>query len=355
MRVPRSARVIAIPMGVALIATIPVVAVALGIGKPITVSVDGTARSVAAGTTLGQFLEQTGVRAPAGNLLDIDGNVLRPGTYPGRILLNGREHPSPTVLTTGDLIDVVHGDDRTEPVTKSVIRVAAGEIPDPQFSLATAPGEEIVLRGSISGEIASATFRPAGPLRLPREVALTFDDGPSPTYTPKVLAILRRFHVPATFFVVGIHAQRYPDLVRDEVRAGMAIGDHSWDHPNWPPFAKLGSTRINDEIRQTEDYLLPLGVVTGLFRPPGGSFSPVVIRAAQAVDDRVVLWDVDPKDWMPGRSWKGIVQNVAANVHAGSIVELHDGGGNRSATVRALPGIIRAIEAKHLQLVAIGS
>jgi peptidoglycan/xylan/chitin deacetylase (PgdA/CDA1 family) len=192
-------------------------------------------------------------------------------------------------------------------------------------------------------------------MAIPRAVALTFDDGPSPTFTPKILSILRRHHVPATFFVIGMRARQYPSLIRQELGAGMVVGNHSWDHPIWPPFARLEAARIRSEIRRTDHYLRSMGSAAAFFRPPGGSFSGEVIGAAEEMDERVILWDVDPRDWAPGRAAEQIVRSVLEQIHPGSIVDLHDGGGDRSATIRALPQIIKGIRAKHLQLVAIGS
>src|SRR5205823_10178436 len=194
--------------------------------------------------------------------------------------------------------------------------------------------------GATSGKVVSATFRPAGPARVPKSVGLTFDDGPGP-YTARILSVLRRYGVPATFFVIGIHARDHRDLVREEVRAWMAVGNHSWDHPIRPPFAKLRPSRMRAEIEQTERLLLSMGIAPQFFRPPGGSFSQRVIDAARAVDSRVVLWDVDPMDWVRGRTSRQIVRAVLRAVKPGSIIELHDGGPNPEATLAALPRIIQ--------------
>ena len=184
-------------------------------------------------------------------------------------------------------------------------------------------------------------------------MALTFDDGPSPTYTPQILGLLRRDHVPATFFVIGELAERYPDLVRAEIRSGMSVGNHSWDHPESPPFVDLAPARVRSEISRTNAELARLGDRAHLFRPPGGSFDPSLVAVAQAESVRVVLWDVDPRDWAPGATARKIARAVLENVKPGAIVELHDGGGDRSATVAALPKIIRGIRRMGFRLGAI--
>jgi peptidoglycan/xylan/chitin deacetylase (PgdA/CDA1 family) len=346
-------RAVAVAVAIAILTTMPLVGMATGRDRLITISVEDRLHLVPLGTTLGQFLQRARLRAPAGNLLDIHGDVLRADFYPGRILLNHGPVPSSTPLRPGDEIELISGSDRPEPVTRRLVPVHEGEAPNPQFSLARVPGVQVVVSGAISGKIRSVSFRPAGSKSVPRAVALTFDDGPSPTYTRKILSILHRLHVPATFFVIGLRARQYPRLVREEIGAGMVVGNHSWDHPNSPPFAKLGAARIRSEIRRADQCLRSIGTTPALFRPPGGSFSPEVIGAAQEMDEQVVLWDVDPRDWAPGRTWRQIVRSVLQEVHPGAIVDLHDGGGDRSATVKALPHIIKGIQHRHLRLVSI--
>src|SRR5439155_22919170 len=93
---------------------------------------------------------------------------------------------------------------------------------------------------------------PCGRPIRPPAVALTFDDGPWPNSTTKVLAVLKRLHVKATFFVIGYLVERYPEIVRAELRAGMAIGDHSWDHPTSPPFTRLSPRRAKLEMAKVK-------------------------------------------------------------------------------------------------------
>ena len=133
----------------------------------------------------------------------------------------------------------------------------------------------------------------------------------------------------------------------------MTVGNHSYNHPEVPPFAQLPPQLLSDEIVLGAQVLSRLGAPPRLFRPPGGSSSPALVRAAAALGQRVVLWSVDPADWSPGSSAKEITKRVLAAVRPGSIVILHDGGGNRSATLAALPAIVRGIRHRGLQLVAL--
>jgi peptidoglycan/xylan/chitin deacetylase (PgdA/CDA1 family) len=224
---------------------------------------------------------------------------------------------------------------------------------NPQFTVSHTPGEQVIVNGALSHELVSVRFHPSGPARVERTVALTFDDGPSPKYTPRILAALTRLRVRATFFVIGYLAQANPDLVRQELRLGMTVGNHSYNHPEAPPFAQLPPQLLTDEIALGEQVLSRLGAQPRLFRPPGGSSSPRLVGAAAALGQRVVLWSVDPADWRPGSHAKEIVKRVLSAVRPGSIVILHDGGGDRSATLAALPAIVRGIRRRGLHLVAL--
>jgi peptidoglycan-N-acetylglucosamine deacetylase len=179
-------------------------------------------------------------------------------------------------------------------------------------------------------------------------VALTFDDGPWPHTTAQILAILVQHQAPATFFTVGRQVERYPELVRQELAAGMAFGSHSYGHPQ--PFDRLPAARIRDELTRGRRTLGPLGVHPVGFRPPGGAASATILATAQRLGDRTVLWSVDPADWQPGVSSDQLVWRVLAGVRPGVIVLLHDGGGDRSATVAALPAIIDGLRRLGLSL-----
>jgi peptidoglycan-N-acetylglucosamine deacetylase len=307
---------------------------------------------VPVGTTLAVAATLLGVEPRPGNLLDVDGGVLEKGAFPGALLLNGRRAPASTRLRADDRVAVQNGRDRLEPRRRELVRVSVARLASPQFFVDRVPGRLIVVRGALSHKLASARFLPDGPPFPERAVALTFDDGPS-RYTPRILALLRRLHVPATFFVIGIQARAYPELVRAEIKAGMVVGNHSYDHPNRPAFARLPRRRIETEIARGQALLARLGVDSVLFRPPGGSISPFVLQIASAHGLRVVLWSVDARDWLLKATATQIVKRVLAGVRAGSIVDLHDGGGDRSATLRALPAIIASIRSRGLRLVAL--
>jgi peptidoglycan/xylan/chitin deacetylase (PgdA/CDA1 family) len=319
----------------------------------VTVTVAGRPVEVAEGTTVATVAKRFGLRVHAGDLLGVRGNVLRAGAFPGGYLVDGKPTPGQRRLTAGERVAATDGINRTEPLTRTVVREPDGVPSDPEFAVDRVPGVQVLVRGAFSHELVSSSFRPTGPPRAQRAVALTFDDGPSPQYTPRILATLARLHVHATFFVIGYLAQEYPSLLRRETRMGMTVGNHTYNHPEVPPFAQLPRPLIRDEIALGDQTLRRLGVHTRLFRPPGGSSSTQVVRIAAALGQRVVLWNVDPTDWQPGTTAREITRRVLSAVKAGAIVELHDGGGDRSATLASLPAIVRGIRARGLRLLAL--
>jgi peptidoglycan/xylan/chitin deacetylase (PgdA/CDA1 family) len=324
-----------------------------GTGPSLSVTVDGRTVALHEGTTLRRAAALLRLRPEAGDLVDVDGRVLRRGVYPGRMLLNGHPATAATQLHGGDRIRVVEGRDRREPTRRQLVRLRSGILPNPLFTLARTAGSELIVRGAISHKLVSVRYEPRGAAKAERAVALTFDDGPNPQYTPRILAVLRRLGVPATFFPIGYLAEAYPDLVKAELHAGMTVGNHSYTHSQVPPFGQLPRELIDDQIALCARSVRRAGGEPKLFRPPGGSFSPLVVRAAEELGERTVLWSVDPGDWQRGATTRRIVRSVLAAVRPGSIVLLHDGGGDRSPTVAALPRIVKGIRRRGLRLVAV--
>ena len=183
------------------------------------------------------------------------------------------------------------------------------------------------------------------------EVALTFDDGPDPEWTPKILDILKAAKVKAAFFLVGVNAERYPNLVRRIVDEGHEIGNHTYYHPNlalcWPEHVRL-------ELNATQLLIQTLtGRGTTLFRPPYAADTQparladlMPLQIAQDQNYLVVLENIDPQDWArPGADV--ILQRIKQQRHDGNIILLHDAGGDRSQTVEALPRIIEYLQARN--------
>lgn len=173
------------------------------------------------------------------------------------------------------------------------------------------------------------SFATNGP-RGRKRIAIGFDDGPS-DYTTGVLRVLRRFDSHATFFEIGQETPGRADTMKKILRQGNEIGNHSLHHETDPSSGSMHET--NRLIRRATGFR-PCD-----FRPPDGVFNSGVISDAHALHMTTVTWDVDPRDWAtPGVS--AIASNVISNAHNGSIVVMHDGGGNRSETIAALPAIL---------------
>jgi cellulose synthase/poly-beta-1,6-N-acetylglucosamine synthase-like glycosyltransferase/peptidoglycan/xylan/chitin deacetylase (PgdA/CDA1 family) len=191
-----------------------------------------------------------------------------------------------------------------------------------------------------------------------RRVALTFDDGPDPTWTPKVAHELRRLQVPATFFLVGSEVVRHPGIVRDLHRDGFELGNHTFTHAD--VFGGPGWWR-SLQLEMTQSAIAgAAGVRPLLFRPPYSATPAQVTRSRATVLAGVAregyviaLTDFDGRDWEPGRSVAAIVRGAAPLGRRGGIVLLHDGGGNRARTVAALPRIVRRLRARGFRFVTV--
>ena len=315
------------------------------------ITLDGHATMVPGGSTLAELVQREHLAPAPGNLVSVTGETLQAGAYPGHIVVNGRPAAVNQPLREHDRVVVENGRNHREPVTVETRDDPLGEPDDPEYMLGRAPGTLELTVGTISGDVLKTDFHPTAPAVRPRAVALTFDDGPWPGSTRAILRILVRHHVPATFFLIGDQATRDHALVKAELAAGMLVEDHSWDHPLSPPLAEDSTRKIHDEITFTSTVETRLGAHVTLFRPPGGSWSDAMVKTARGLGMRVILWSVDPRDWAPGATPSKIAHRVLSHVRPGSIVLMHDGGGDRSATVKALPRIIAGIRHRGLRLV----
>ncbi|MFG3711008.1 polysaccharide deacetylase family protein [Micromonospora sp. NPDC047730] len=172
-----------------------------------------------------------------------------------------------------------------------------------------------------------------------RAVALTFDDGPNPVWTPKILDHLRAARVTATFCVVGTQARRHPDLVRRIVREGHQLCNHSWHHDL--DLARRPVADIRSDLARTNAAIRAAvpGAKVPFYRQPGGRWTPEVVSVAKQLGMRSLHWNVDPQDW--GKPTTATITNrVRAAARPGSVVLLHDGGGDRAATLAACPHLI---------------
>lgn len=181
---------------------------------------------------------------------------------------------------------------------------------------------------------------------VPGQVALTFDDGPDPTWTPQVLDVLDRYGVKATFFVLGSNAVRYPDLVREIVARGHSLGNHTWSHAD---LTRLSGGAVVDQLRSTNDVLTGIAnYEPSCARPPYRATSATVQNIIASLGMRPALWNVDTNDYL--RPGVGVIVRRALAVRPDGVILMHDGGGDRSQTVAALPAVIGGIRARGWSL-----
>ncbi|HEV8618717.1 MAG TPA: polysaccharide deacetylase family protein [Candidatus Udaeobacter sp.] len=179
-------------------------------------------------------------------------------------------------------------------------------------------------------------------------IAMTFDDGPSATLTPKLLDLLAAHHIKATFFVIGENVAEHPDIVARAAREGHEIANHSWSHPN---LAKMSDESVRRQLWQTDEAIKSAaGTRPTLLRPPYGSITE---REKRWIHDefgyQIVLWDVDPYDWK--RPGPAVVRNrILQETRPGSIVLSHD---IHPGTIEAMPSTFDALEAKGFKFVTV--
>jgi peptidoglycan-N-acetylglucosamine deacetylase len=179
-------------------------------------------------------------------------------------------------------------------------------------------------------------------------IAMTFDDGPSATLTPKLLDLLAAHHIKATFFVIGENVAEHPDIVARAAREGHEIANHSWSHPN---LAKMSDEGVRRQLRQTDEAIKSAtGTRPTLLRPPYGSITE---REKRWIHDefgyQIVLWDVDPYDWK--RPGPAVVRNrILQETRPGSIVLSHD---IHPGTIEAMPSTFDALQAKGFKFVTV--
>jgi len=178
-------------------------------------------------------------------------------------------------------------------------------------------------------------------------IALTFDDGPHPVKTEQLLSMLKEQGVPATFFVVGKMAVRYPDIVREIARQGHEVANHTFSHPN---LAHIDSKTLLNELGQTRRIIRELtGKDTLLYRPPGGDFSRRSLKTASQAGYHMILWTVLTKD-VNGASVPVMQRHILNGASDGAIVLMHSGIPN---TVEMLPHVIEELRREGYHFVTV--
>ena len=183
-------------------------------------------------------------------------------------------------------------------------------------------------------------------------IALTFDDGPSPTFTPQIIEILKKNNVKGTFFVIAKEAEKYPEIVRRAVYLGNEIGNHTYNH-NY--LNRYTEDEFRQELILAESAILKSArVKPKLFRPPGGYYNENIVKVSKKHGYKVIIWswEQQPVDWAnPGT--EAIIRRVLKNVGSGNIIVFHDRGGDRRQTVQALQPVIDGLKEKGFKMVTV--
>ena len=208
----------------------------------------------------------------------------------------------------------------------------------------------------ISDDLAARLYRATHELPTedrsgrPRLIALTFDDGPYPIYTPMLLDVLHDLHVPATFFLIGQDARQWPELTQRIEAEGNEIGDHTYTHPN---LDQESPAQVQDEVLRGRDVLWSIAhdpSVRFLMRPPHGRYTMTTLHTLQGIGYHVVLWTDDSGDWRT-LTPQQIARDMIRHASAPDIVLLHSG---KLATIEALPDVIERFRRAGYRFVTIG-
>ncbi len=332
---------------------------------PIPVEVSGRRVDVDSDATVGEALLAAGIGLRWGNLLDVEGRLLKEGGGgPPLVLLNGHSALLSEKVKPYDKVSVRNGLDVRETLGERAETIYP---PPPQLvgkgafissKIWEENGLKMRIIGSVSREIVGErilkqpmpTVLEKADRFLDGAVALTFDDGPDPRYTPLILSILREKGVPATFFVIGREAERHPHILREIAASSCEIGNHSYSH-NY-----LGGNsydRIAEELDRTQQVVLQAtGERCRWFRPPGGDSSPYLFQVALQRGYRIALWNVDPWDWKRPKP-RSIWRRILTQMRPGAVVVMHDGGGERDGTLQALPTIIDELRVRGYRFVTL--
>ena len=182
-------------------------------------------------------------------------------------------------------------------------------------------------------------------------VAITFDDGPDPKYTPVLLEALHLEGVKATFFVLGNQAEKSPQILQWIHKAGHEIGNHGYAHPD---IKKLKRPEIYQEIKRAEKVIVnTVGVKPQCYRPPGGVVTPAVLKATYDAGYELIHWSVDPKDWKRNRTAEVIAGSIKNKIGSGDILLFHDGGVNQEESLKALVSLIHDMRKSGYEFVTV--
>jgi peptidoglycan/xylan/chitin deacetylase (PgdA/CDA1 family) len=369
--VSRKKRLASIGVIVAIFAVIAIVFAVTWFNRSVSVTLNGSETQVRIGSSLQQVIADKDLAVTPGNLVSVTGNVLQTGegnAYAATVDSNELSFDDAQAYRVkgGESIDITNGADVMEDydVTQTEVQPKL-EMDGSWGSVAYIAqwGKVGILEnrtGKISGEtvegqevqpVQNCIIKLTNPTPTDgrKLVALTFDDGPS-TYTQTYLDILAKYGAKATFFCLGENISNYPEQAKAIVDAGCQIASHTESHSE---LTTLDASSLQAELTSTFTKIKDAtGVSTTVIRPPYGEFTQRTWLNSGGKLSASILWTQDSEDWkLPGAST--IVSNSLINITSGSIILMHDGGGNRDQDVQALPTLIEELQSEGYTFVTI--
>jgi polysaccharide deacetylase family sporulation protein PdaB len=357
------ARILAVLAAIVLV----VVAIPRVFRIPMDVKINGETVRALSGSEVGTVVRQNlNWNDYKGDLLAVDGSVLKGGGGGDPVITSGgNELPADKRIRFRMTLTVLRGEDEIEPVVKKEVQVepsldlkgkgplriitAAGQIGVTVKYMGETSGKEQKSEVMTAVEAVVVKAKSAASVK-PKVVALTFDDGPNPEATEQILKILASEGVKATFFMQGSSVNKHPELAKKVADQGHQLGNHSLRHKE---YTKLTPAEIESDIQLAQEAIAEAtGVTPTWARAPYGAVNATVYSLYGENGLNLALWSVDPADWRkPGKST--IIRRVIDNVKPGSVILLHDGGGERSQTTKALRPIIKWLKEQGYTLVTI--
>ena len=371
-RRPRTGNTAALIVGLAVIAAFVGGGILFWTHRSVRLTVNGSEEKVRVGTTLDGLYDELGISTKAGNYIAVDGQLIEEEKgYAYTASVDGkkltRRQANEYRVRGGETVEFADGGDRMEKYDTEYREVQPKLIFEGSWGSVSfvkqwgKMGTLEMRTGKESGRTAEGkwveemqdcivTTKNIEPADGKKLVALTFDDGPASTYTEEYLRILDEHGAKATFFNLSENEGELPELARKVAESGNQICSHTYRHQQ---LSTLGKEDLLFEITSAHDSIKSIaGVDTTVIRPPYGDFNQNCWLLSGGTISASVIWNQDSLDWsLPGSD--AIVQNALAGVQSGSVILMHDGGGDRSQDLDALPQIIERLQADGYQLVTL--
>jgi peptidoglycan/xylan/chitin deacetylase (PgdA/CDA1 family)/sulfur carrier protein ThiS len=356
----------AVVVAALVVVTIVVVAIVVsGVLLPnATVVINGVSNTYRGNTTYAQLQEEYGTLEP-GNLMAVDGSLLETGGgAPGVVIVNGEPVQDFNArVVNGSEVEWRLGSDALEAHDDVAVPIAHQQVSEGNqddslcIYMPGADGADITRTGLVSGKVVQLHNDPVNsrvvyydPHPTEKVIALTLDDGPGP-YTVRILDVLDKYGVKATFFTLGKMYSDFPNEGRAYAQRGHQVASHSWSHLDQTK--QDTATARSEWIKSLEAIREYTGVETKVARAPYGYFGLEDWKRCGDLINTMVRWDIDSNDWSSSTSAEGITQYIMEEAYSGAVVLFHDAGGNREKTIATLDTLVPQLQAEGYRFVTI--